>query len=196
MFSLPWCRSDKYTWYKAFGYLWILLIIFTFWGWLFMKKWNIDDYLLLKLKGGIWGIWGSVCIFMIVAHCVGLVKWTAKEKRFKPQAPYIAWYFSLQEMKSDCSNNQKWAFLSQCLHSVLHSYFEVWSPLKAWKLHFFPFLFFFPFFSDSGSSKWLIPAIPYLQNQSFLYTLFPREMCKVTLCTLSVTTHRDLKNIT
>lgn len=145
MFSLPWCRSDKYTWYKAFGYLWILLIIFTFWGWLFMKKWNIDDYLLLKLKGGIWSIWGSVCIFMIVAHCVGLVKWTAKEKRFKPQAPYIAWYFSLQEMKSDCSNNQKWAFLSQCLHSVLHSYFEVWSPLKAWKLHFFPFLFF-PFF--------------------------------------------------
>lgn len=64
------------------------------------------------------------------------------QKRFKPQAPYIAWYFSLQEMKSDCSNNQKWAFLSQCLHSVLHSYFEVWSPLKAWKLHFFPFLFF------------------------------------------------------
>lgn len=76
-----------------------------------MKKWNIVDYLFLELKGGIWGAQGYVCIFMIVACCVGLVKCIAKEKSLKPQVTYTIWYFTLQEMKSDSTNDRKCACL-------------------------------------------------------------------------------------
>lgn len=62
LFSLTWCKRDKHTWHEVSGWLWILLIIFTFWCLLFMKKWNINDWLVSQIKG--WDLKCSeICLY-------------------------------------------------------------------------------------------------------------------------------------
>lgn len=51
LLTFLWCKENKHAWHEAAGCVRIFLIISTFWDWLFMKIWNINDWVVSQIIG-------------------------------------------------------------------------------------------------------------------------------------------------
>lgn len=133
--SLTWCKRDKHTWHEVSGCLWILLIIFTFWRLLFMKKWNIDDWLVSQIKG--WDLRCSEICLYFYDRC--LLCWFCEMNTRRKKLKTLSSIYCLIFHSS--GNEIRLFQLSEMPAFSSALIFLGLDPTSAWKLHFFPFSF-------------------------------------------------------
>lgn len=141
MCSLTWCKGDKHTWHEVSGCLWILLIIFTFWHLLFMKKWNIDGWLVSQIKG--WDLRCSGICLYFYDRC--LLCWFCEmhnqRKKLKTSSSIYCLIFHSSGNEIRLFQwSETYLLITMPVFSIALIFLSP-EPTNAWQLHFFPFPF-------------------------------------------------------